>query len=126
MTHGVVPEAVRKLIDERIDSIPELEALLLLRQHRSQAWSADEAGQRLFLSTTDSKHVLSVLTERGLLARTLQRYQYAPESHELEADVTLLAETYSKHLIAVTNIVHAKPSPGTRFFSQSFRFRKDK
>lgn len=126
MTHGVVPDSVRKLIAERIDSIPELEAILLLRQHRGQSWSAEEAGQRLYLSSTVASHVLHLLTERGFLARSLQRYQYAPETPELEATVTLLAETYSKHLIAVTNIVHAKPSAGVRLFAEAFRIRKDK
>jgi hypothetical protein len=126
MSDGVVPDAVRKLLTERIDSIPELEAILLLRQHRNQSWSVEEAGQRLYLSPAVASHVLTVLTERGFLTRTLQRYQYAPESTELEAGVTLLAETYSKHLIAVTNIVHAKPSAGVRLFAQAFRFRKDK
>lgn len=126
MTGEAVPEAVRKLIAERIDSIPELEAVLMLRQHRDQSWGVEEAGQRLYVSSTMAAHILGALTERGLLVRTHQGFQYAPSSPELEADVTLLANTYSKHLIAVTNIVHARPSASVRLFAQAFRFRKDK
>ena len=126
MSKDAVPETVRKLIAERIDSIPELEAVLLLRQHRDQSWSAEEAGQRLYLSPAVAAHVLDILTSRGFLAHSLQRFQYAPETPELDAEVTLLANTYSKQLIAVTNIVHAKPSAGVRLFAQAFRFRKDK
>lgn len=126
MSNGVVPDAVRKVLADRIDSIPELEAVLLLRKHRNQTWSVEEAGQQLYLSPVVASHVLNLLTERGFLTRSLQRYQYSPESAELEATVTLLAEVYSKHLIAVTNIVHAKPSAGVRLFAQAFRFRQDK
>lgn len=114
MTTEVVPDAVRKLIAERIDSIPELEALLLFQQHRNQAWTAEEAGQRLYLSPTVASRILGLLTERGFLSQSMQRFQYAPESAELKASVTLLAKTYSKHLIAVTKIVHAKPSTRAR------------
>lgn len=126
MTGEAVPDAVRRLIAERIDSIPELEAVLLLRQHRDQSWSVEEAGQRPYVSSTMAAHILGVLTERGFLARTHQHFQYVPASPELEADVTLLASTYAKHLIAVTHIVHAKPSASVRLFAQAFRFRKDK
>lgn len=126
MTHEVVPDAVRTLIAERIDSIPELEAVLLLRQHRDQSWSVEEAGQRLYVSSTVAGHILAVLCDRGLLARTDLGFQYAPATPELEASVTLLANTYSKHLIAVTNIVHAKPSASVRLFAQAFRLRKEK
>ncbi|HET8938575.1 MAG TPA: hypothetical protein VFN67_34255 [Polyangiales bacterium] len=126
MTNDVVPEVVRKLIAERIDSIPELEAILLLRQYREKSWSVNDAGQALYVSATVATHVLNVLTERGFLACENQQFRYAPEDPDLEANVTLLASTYSKHLIAVTNIVHAKPSASVRLFAQAFRFRKDK
>lgn len=126
MSHPEVPDTVRALIAERIDTIPELEALLLLRQTREQSWSADEAGQRLYVSPAVAAHILSAMTERGLFKRVLGRYQYGPETNELDASVALLAECYSKQLIAVTNIVHAKPSAGVRLFAEAFRLRKDK
>lgn len=126
MSNGVVPDAVHKVLAERIDAIPELEAILLLRKHRDKTWSAEEAGQQLYLSPPVASHVLNLLTERGFFTRSLQRYQYSPESAELEASVTLLAEVYSRHLIAVTNIVHAKPSSGERLFDPAFRSRPDK
>ena len=126
MTGDVIPEVVRKLITDRIDSIPELEAILLLRQYRTRAWSLEDAGKRLYVSPTVAAHVLGVLTERGFFARVDEHFSYAPESPELEAAVDLLAVTYSQHLIAVTNFVHAKPSASVRLFADAFRFRKDK
>jgi hypothetical protein len=126
MTGDVIPEVVRQLITERIDSIPELEAILLLRQYRARAWSLDDAGKRLYVSPALAAHVLGVLTERGFFARIDENFQYAPDSPELEAAVDLLAATYSQHLIAVTNFVHAKPSASVRLFADAFRFRRDK
>ena len=126
MTGDVIPADVRQLINDRIDSIPELEAILLLRQYRTRDWSVDDAGKRLYVSPTVAAHILSTLTERGFLSTTGENYRYSPESPELEATVDLLAETYSQHLIAVTNFVHAKPSASVRLFAKAFQFRKDK
>jgi len=126
MTGDVIPEVVRQLITDRIDSIPELEAILLLRQYRTRLWSVEDAGKRLYVSPTVAAHVVGILTERGFFARIDEHYQYAPNSPELEAAVDLLAVTYSEHLIAVTNFIHAKPSASVRLFAQAFRLRKDK
>jgi len=67
-----------------------------------------------------------VLSERGFLAHTHDRYRYAPESPDLADTVDALATAYSRHLVAVTEIVHAKPSKGVRAFADAFRLRKPK
>lgn len=112
MTDTGIPEAVKQLISERIDTIPEIEMVLLLRLERAQSWSTGEAGARLHVNASVAAHILGVLTQRGFLAREHGQFHYAPESPELEAKVTQLAESYSRQLIAVTNLVHAKPTPG--------------
>jgi DNA-binding IclR family transcriptional regulator len=126
MTADNIPEVVRQLIAERIDSIPELEAILHFRQDPGLELSAEETGKRLYLSPTVAAHILSVLTERGFLAQSSQKYRYAPATTELADAVTSLAATYSRHLIEVTKLVHAKPSASVRLFAQAFRLRKDK
>jgi len=126
MTSEPIPEAVRRLIAERIDSVPELEALLLFREGGSREWSADEAGKRLYVSTTVAAHVLNVLTERGFFAAADDRYRYDPESPDLAETIDLLAAAYSRHLVEVTHLVHSKPSRNVRDFANAFRFRKPK
>jgi DNA-binding IclR family transcriptional regulator len=121
-----IPDSVRRLIAERIDSIPELEAVLLLREYGGREWTAAEAGQRLYVSKTVAAHILAVLEERGFLTRNDQSYRYAPVSTDLETTVEELAHAYSHHLVAVTQLVHAKPSPSVREFADAFRFRKGK
>jgi hypothetical protein len=119
-----VPNAVRELIATRIDSIPELEAILLLRDNASRSWTADEAGQRLYVSTPVAAHVLAQLHRRGLVAKDGETYRYEPQSEALSAAVAQLAVAYSQHLIEVTNIVHSKPSQSVRDFANAFRLRK--
>jgi hypothetical protein len=126
VTFDVIPEIVRRLITDRIDSIPELETILLLRQYRTQTWNAIDTGKRLYVSSTVAVHMLDALTDRGFFARSADGYTYAPESPQLEAAVDALADAYTQHLFAVTTFVHAKPSMSVRLFAEAFRIRKDK
>jgi hypothetical protein len=122
---SAVPDIVKRLIAERIDSVPELEAVLLLREHPEREWTPSEAGQRLYVSTTVAAHVLAKLAEDGLIAGSEAGYRYAP-GDELANAVDRLAETYAHHLVEVTRMIHTKPAESVRQFADAFRFRKDK
>ena len=119
-----LPESVKRLITESIDSVPELEAIMLLRDQKAHEWTAAETGARLYVSATMAAYLLSVLSERGFFSHEGDVYRYAPVTPELEASVELLAESYSGALIAVTTAIHSKPSSSVRQFADAFRLRK--
>jgi hypothetical protein len=124
MADDSISPTVRRLIADRIDSVPELEALLLLRENREREWSAEDAGKRLYVSTAVAAHVLGTLADRELFARSGDNFRYAPASLELAAAVDELAGTYVRALVAVTQLIHAKPSASVRQFSDAFRLRR--
>lgn len=126
MSDDQIPDAVRRLIADRIDSVPELEALLLFRENRNHEWSAEEAGKRLYVSTLVAAHILGVLSERGLFVSVGDRYRYDPQSGELASAVDDLAMAYSRQLVAVTQIIHSKPSQNVLDFANAFRLRRPK
>ena len=119
-----IPAAVQRLIAERLDSIPELEAVLLFREDSARAWTAEEAGRRLYVSTPVAAHILSTLGQRGFLVERDDLYRYAPESDELAAAVDQLSVAYRRRLVDVTHMVHSKPSRNVREFADAFRFRR--
>lgn len=120
-----VPDRVRRLIIEAIDSVTELEAVLLLRAHADRCWTPDEAGARLYVSALVAAHVLTVLTTRGFFAREGECYRYRPASAELEQVTAELASSYASNLIGVTHLIHAKPAASILQFAEAFRLRKD-
>lgn len=126
MRETTLPEAVQRLIVERIDSVPELEAVLLLRRTRERPWTPAQAGERLYVSTTMASHILALLAERGFLRRDEEEFRYAPESDELDQLVDALANAYSRALIAVTTAIHSKPRSSVRQFADAFVLRKGK
>ena len=120
-----VPERVRRLILDAIDSVAELEALLLLRDTAGQAWTPEAASARLYVSLRVSAYSLSALSHRGFLQETASGFLYQPVSATLAEDVAALALSYSQSLVAVTQLIHAKPGPSVQDFARAFRLRKD-
>ncbi|HUN94795.1 MAG TPA: leucine zipper domain-containing protein [Bradyrhizobium sp.] len=121
----LIPDDVRKFILENIDSVAELEALLLLRRSSDQAWSIENASKRLYVSESTAAHVLNRLSAAGLSTRIDDLYRYQPRTRETGHLVDRLAETYDRYLIPVTNLIHEKPSR-IQNFADAFRIRKDK
>lgn len=124
MSDPLIPTVVRQLIAERLDSIPELEAVLLLREGAPRGWTAEEAGRRLYVSTTVAAHVLAELRDRGFFVSDGDAYRYQPESAALAEAVDALAIAYRGQLVAVTHLIHSKPSRNVRDFAEAFRLRK--
>jgi hypothetical protein len=121
-----VPERARRLILAAIDSVAELEALLLLRETPTRRWSAEAASARLYVTPSVAEAALAALARRGFLAETDEGFAYEPVSAELADDVAILAQAYSTSLIDVTHLIHSKPSPSVQDFARAFRFRKDR
>jgi hypothetical protein len=125
MAQPAIPDRVRRLILDAIDSVAELEALLLLRDTGGQSWTPDAASARLYVSRIVAAYSLGALADRGLLQETADGFVYQPVSPALAEDVAALAAAYSQNLIAVTQLIHAKPGPSVQDFARAFRFRKE-
>ena len=123
MSDESVPDDVRDLILRHIDSVAQLEALLLLRAHPADAWTAASTAKRLYAPEGEIVRALSRLCVDGFLIREQETYRYECSVEKRER-VDRLAEAYSRHLIPVTNLIHAKPR-NIRQFSDAFKFRTD-
>jgi hypothetical protein len=125
MTDEPVPDDVRSFIRAHINSVAQLEALLLLRREHDRAWDASSAAKRLYVSDGVARDILAQLHSSSLLTFEKGLYRYQPATAELSAMAERLAETYSRALIPVTNIVHGNPLR-PREFDGAFEFRKEK
>ena len=125
MPDDLMPEDLRDFILGHIDSIVQLEALLLLRRNPNEDWDAAKTAKRLYASEQEVADVLARLCADGLLICSYGIYRYGCASVELERMVDRLAEVYAHHLIPVTNMIHTKPSR-IREFADAFKLRKDR
>jgi hypothetical protein len=124
MSEQLLPAELRVFLEDNIDSIAQLEALLLLRDAPDIAWDAQSIGDRLYVSRHDALKALAHLTGRGLIARHGECYEFAPQSGQLSHGVVLLADYYRSHLISITNLVHSKPTR-IQQFADAFKLKKD-
>ena len=128
MADDLIPEDVKQFIFDKIDSVAELEGLLLLRRNPDTEWKTEALAQRLYTSWQQAENVLTHLHLQGFLAFKEGKsptYHYQPNSPELAEMVERVAEIYSNYLIPVTNLIHSKPQIRVQKFADAFKFRQE-
>jgi hypothetical protein len=124
MAQADIPVQVRRFIARYIDSVATLEALLLLRSAPHETWDVSRVASRLYITESETSQILDRLCRDGLLACVGKVYGFECKTEELRGAVDELSALYSRHLIPVTNMIHAK-SRRIREFADAFRIRKD-
>jgi hypothetical protein len=115
---------VRAFLAGHIDSIAQLEALLLLRSMPGTTCDTKGIARRLYIGEREAEETLVHLAAHGFLAGDANGYRFGPQSEELSRMVELLADCYRRHLIPITNLIHAKPRR-IRQFADAFKLKKD-
>jgi hypothetical protein len=118
-----IPEDVREFIQTYIDSIAELEALLLLRRETSTSWNTTTVAARLYVTKEDAADLLKKLLAHGFLKFSRKMYQYQCPA-EMDLLVGRVAEFYARQLIPMTHLIHSKPGR-IREFANAFKLRKE-
>ncbi|MDB5491615.1 MAG: hypothetical protein JWO78_1464 [Micavibrio sp.] len=118
-----IPEDLRRFIILNIDSVAELECLLLFQ--RNPGWKAapPDIAQKLYIPVQDAQDILERLVARQLLGQADDNlYAYKNLFAEM---VTRLAALYAQYLVPVTNLIHSKPKNKIQKFADAFWIRKD-
>jgi hypothetical protein len=125
MADDIIPGDIQDFILQHIDSITQLEALLLLRADPDGRWEPARVARRLYTGEREVEAVLAGLCATELLSCDQDVYRYDPRTDENRSLIDRLAAVYGRHLIPVTNMIHAKERR-IREFANAFRFRKDR
>ncbi|MBI3898963.1 MAG: hypothetical protein HY308_11805 [Gammaproteobacteria bacterium] len=129
MTKGEpIPEDVRRFVLTSITSVPQLEAILLLRSDAKHSWDGKHVAQRLYVSEKLADQLLTDLCAAGVLVVTGQEnllYRYQPSSDELMQMIDRVATVYSKNIVAMTNLIHSETSKKAQKFADAFKLRGD-
>ena len=62
---GDIPPEIRLFITEKIDSVPHLEALLLLWNDPSKIWTEDSLAHALYVRPSAARRIVQGLERRG-------------------------------------------------------------
>lgn len=130
MTDSDLPPEVVDFLARHIDSVEQLETLLLLHGEPARGWNASEAAQALYRRPESIGRRLAILHLQGLLAVSHDEpepcFRYAPGETDTDAAVRALAEAYRERRTSVVTLIASRPMDNVRAFADAFRIRKEK
>lgn len=127
MTAEGVSERVLRFIAQKIETVPQLEALLLLWDDPTRAWTADEIAVRIYVLRDTAVAVLESLRRHQLAASEGEppRYRY-DGAWDTKGDLMPeIATAYRRHLVQLATFIHSGASPAVREFARAFDLKKE-
>lgn len=125
---SALPEEIRQFLLRYIDSVEQLEVLLLLHQNPSTDWTAESVARHLYREPTSVGRRLGVLRLLGLLQASDDpepTFRYAPRSEAIHATVGRLAAAYAERRVTILGLLASKPMDHVRAFADAFRIRRE-
>ena len=129
MTASNPGAAIYEFIYHNIDSVPHLEALVLLWNSRPVWWTCEELASRLYIPSDQVAHLLRDLVRMELVMESAappSRFSYLPKSEKQNELMISLDTAYRKDLVRISKMIHSKTSSGVREFARAFQFRQGK
>ena len=120
---------VYEYILEKIESVPHLEAVILLWNSRPVGWTADELASRIYVPAERTSEILQDLIRQQFAQQTSgppPRYSYHPRNEEQNEWMFRVDTAYRREIVRISTMLHSKASPSVREFARAFRFKKDR
>ena len=128
MSESVFSKELEGFIAAEIQSLEQLEILLLLSGNPHRWWTARSVYEVVKSSTSSVEDRLNELTSRGLLkaeGSPERSFQFAPNSDHLWTVVSQLRDAYKERPVKVVQAIYSKPRDGVQEFARAFQIRKD-
>jgi len=121
MSENDIPKAVRDFVFEYIDSVEQLEILLLLESDSGKAWSATEIYNHLRSNLNSIEKRLELLYSQDLIRKNDSgQFYFAVESDSGKNTVRSLAEFYRGHRYRILEMIFS-PMKKSRDLAEAFR-----
>jgi hypothetical protein len=124
-----IPNHVRQFVVDQVDSVMQLELMLLLQAERARQWSGGDVAAELRIDAAWVGSQLDELCRRRILvchAGAGQTYQFGPADPAIARAIETLAALYATHRVSIISMIFSKPVDRLRNFADAFRLRKDK
>ena len=128
MTSPEIPARVLQFLAERIDTVPQLEALLLLWENPQRLWSEEELAARIYVGRPVAATIMQALQRQQLVTTESGsgRCGYNPQWDPSGEVMPEVAAAYSRHLVQLATFIHSRASTAVREFARAFDLKKDR
>ena len=119
---------ILQFILEHLETVPHLEAVLLIWQNQSTAWTSDLLARRIYVSTAMGRTILEDFGRQGLLRKSdgaEPSYMYDPGWDAERGMLPRVADLYRRQLVQVTKLIHSRGSSSVREFARAFQIKKE-
>jgi hypothetical protein len=122
-----LPIEIRGFIAQQIESLAQLEAILLMKRESQRSWNAVELARQLYLSEEMCGAMLEELERRQFTVRDAAEKSFRYACPDARADELLgrLAGLYVERRVAVISEIYSNPVSKVKTFADAFRLRKD-
>ncbi len=124
-----IQNPVLSFIREHIESVEQLEILLLLYHRKDRSWTPEEIAKELRSSAHSARKRLGDFEAKGFVRKieTLSHsFQYNSHDSAIDAQIQALAEAYQVRRMTIIDIIFSKPLDKIQVFADAFKFREDK
>jgi predicted transcriptional regulator len=125
----ITDEEVFRFILQHMETVPHLEALLLLWRNRPQGFTESELSAQLFVDRGAVRGILDDLQRRELIAAAAEsasEYRYHMRSAYTDALMQALSDMYRRELISISKLIHSKAPSAAHDFARAFKFTRDR
>jgi hypothetical protein len=122
------PVDVRHFIDQNIESLAQLEALLLLRNDPQRSWDAAAMAKALYVPVEMAEALLAEFGRRQLvkvMPPSDVHYTYNIVDAKLDELIGRVAAEYQERRVGVISLIYSKPLNKVQTFADAFRLRKE-
>ena len=123
-----IPARVRRFLEENIDTVAQLETLLMMFGKPDRDWLVADLASHNYITDQRAADTLHALQRRGLVIaeESARRFRFNPASDDVRLLVAELSICYQRMLSAITEFIHAKPSASIAEFARAFDLKKDR
>lgn len=117
---------VLHFLADNIDTVPQLETLLLVWQHPHRSWTIGDVAARLYIQSNTAAATLDALEKRRLVLRNGDPWQYRFDGRwDPQGTVmTAVAREYSRNLVIITKLIHSGTPSAIQEFARAFEIKK--
>jgi hypothetical protein len=129
VSEKVFSEELEKFIAAEVNSLEQLEILLLLSGNPHKWWSAKGVYEVIKSSMQSVQDRLDEMVARGILrkdAADAALFQFGPKDETVWRITTELRDAYKERSVKIVQAIYSKPPDAVQEFARAFRLRKDK
>jgi DNA-binding IscR family transcriptional regulator len=121
-----VTQEVLQFLTDHIETVPHLEALLLLWENPDATWTEAEIAARIYVRPETAIEIVRAFVRRGFVKpQSGGGYRYESDWDPRNTMATI-ASAYRENLIPVSTFIHSKASSSVREFARAFEFKRDR